>query len=68
MFIKCRPSSTDAIGSPLMGLFALPLAEGKRRKCPNKLRHFINTFSYDSKLSTLRLFNEYQAKPVNERL
>ena len=52
----------------LWGFFALPLAEGKRRKCPNKLRHFINTFSYDSKLSTLRLINEYQTKLVNERL
>lgn len=52
----------------LWGFFALPLAEGKRRKCPNKLRHFINTFSYDSKLSTLRLIDYMQTKFINERL
>lgn len=52
----------------LWGFFVLPLAEGKRRKCPNKLRHFINTFSYDSKLSALLIFHEFQIKFINERL
>ena len=52
----------------LWGFFALPLAEGKRRKCPNKLRHFINTFSHDSKLSALRFFNDLKTKFANERL
>lgn len=52
----------------LWDFFALPLAEGKRRKCPNKLRHFIKSLFSDSKLSALRLFNNLKTKLVNERL
>lgn len=52
----------------LWGFFALPLAEGKRRKCPNKLRHFIKSLFSDSKLSALWFFNDLKTKFVNERL